>query len=98
QRLADAATLTAESQTHNTYALRLLCIRAEILSGRETPDSDKSLRMNYLMQQLQHGLGKRDESLEALVFEWISVAGVADAVYDQLLKRFMECLSAGTPS
>lgn len=98
QRLAGAAALTVDTQTRNTHALHMLCIRAEILSGRETPDDDKSLRMNYLMQQLQHGLGKRDESLELLVFEWIGVAGVADAVYDQLLTRFMECLSAGTPS
>jgi exonuclease SbcC len=98
QRLTDATALTADIQTRNTHALRLLCIRAEILTSRETPDEDKSLRMNYLMQQLQQGLGKRDESLELLVFEWISVAGVSDAVYEQLFTRFMECLSAGMQS
>ena len=39
----------------NEQALKTLCIRAEILSGRPTPDEDKSLRMQYQMSRLEAG-------------------------------------------
>lgn len=95
QRYAQLAELTATQQADNTEQLRLLCIRAEILADRETPEVDRALRMNYLMQQLQQGLGNRDDAMEPLTFEWISLGAVADDVYASLLKRFMECLSKG---
>jgi hypothetical protein len=93
QRLEQLAAITAEQQTQNTHQLRLLCIRAEILTDRETPEADRALRMNYLMQQLQQGLGKRDETMEPLVFEWVALGAIDDTVYAPLLQRFMECLS-----
>src|SRR5690606_39144593 len=41
-RAKAAAKLTPADQQRNKEALQLLCIRAEILSGRETPAEDKS--------------------------------------------------------
>lgn len=93
ERLAQASTITHDQQQHNSHQLRLLCVRAEILTNRETPEADKPLRMTYLMQQLQQGIGQRDENPESLTFEWIALAAVDDANYEPLFRRFMECLS-----
>lgn len=94
-RLARAGELTAEQQTRNTYELRLLCIRAEIATAGETPEADKDLRMNYLMKQLQQGIGRRDDSLEPLIFAWVALGAVADEDYHPLWVRFMQCISRG---
>lgn len=94
-RLAEADLFTPELQTRSTYELRLLCIRAEIATSSDTPEADKDLRMNYLMKQLQQGMGKRDESLEPLIFEWITLGAATDENYRPLWERFMESISRG---
>lgn len=88
QRLAKADTIQATDQAHNTNLLRILTIRAEILAGVESPESDKPLRMNYQVQQLQQGLGQRDSQFEPLLIEWIGLGGVADESYAPLFARF----------
>lgn len=88
QRLAKADAIQAADQLHNTNLLRILTIRAEIIAGVESPESDKSLRMNYQVQQLQQGLGQRDSQFEPLLLEWISLGGIDDATYAPLLARF----------
>jgi hypothetical protein len=65
------------------------------VTNRETPESERDLRMNYLMQQLQQGLGKRDEAMEPLVFEWIALGAVSNEHYQPLEKRFLACLASG---
>lgn len=40
----------------NTLARHILCIETEILMERETPASDKQLRMQYQLEKLQQGL------------------------------------------
>lgn len=95
QRQTQLTALTDEQQARNLHSLRILCIRADIVTNRETPESERDLRMNYLMQQLQQGLGKRDEAMEPLVFEWIALGAVSNEDYEPLEKRFLACLASG---
>lgn len=92
-RAKAAAKLTPADQQRNKEALQLLCIRAEILSGRETPAEDKSRRMEYQLQQLQQGLGKKEETLEDLAIEWVGIGAVDEASYSSLFNRFMASLA-----
>lgn len=94
RRLTQADELTTDAQPQNQQVLRLLCIRAEILLNQESPPEDRALRMNYLMQQLQQGLGQQEATTESLAYEWISVAAVSDADYQPLFTRFMQALSS----
>ncbi len=91
QRLTKADTLTNEEQQHNGGLLRILTIRAEILAGMESPESDKPARMNYQVQLLQQGLGQRDSQFEPLLLEWIALGGIERAIYSELLARFDRC-------
>jgi hypothetical protein len=79
----------------NEAALRLLCIRAELLTDMPTPAEDQARRREYQLQQLLKGLGQaRAEvsvALEALVLEWLAVGATGDAVYAALLERFNAC-------
>lgn len=93
QRFVQADQLCAQTQEQNQHALRMLCIRAEILLDQESPAEDRNMRMNYLMQQLQQGLGQHDITTESLAYEWVSVAAVNDEIYQPLFIRFMQALS-----
>lgn len=83
------------TQEENEQALKRLCIRAEILSDRPTPDEDKSLRMQHQMSRLQQGFGQKspDKSVEmnTMVFEWVAVGPVSTVIYQPLLERFQQC-------
>jgi len=96
QRLNQAEKITAADQTANTEALRTLTIRAEILAGRETPETDKAARMAYQVQQMQQAFGQRDSQFTPLIMEWIAIAGVDSPTYDELLTRFNACRAQGT--
>jgi len=76
-------------------ALRLLCIRAEILADQETPLEDKALRMQYQVSRLQQGFGQNSSpngvSIQDLVIEWIAAGAVANDIYEPLLERFNHC-------
>ena len=76
-------------------ALRLLCIRAEILADQETPPEDKALRMQYQVSRLQQGFGQNSSpngvSIQDLVIEWIAAGAVANDIYEPLLERFNHC-------
>jgi hypothetical protein len=82
------------TQEENEKALKLFCIRAEILCDRPTPDEDKSLRMQYQVSRLEKGLGQKtpDKNVEmnAMVLEWVSVGPVSTAIYQPLLERFQQ--------
>ncbi|HMW72022.1 MAG TPA: DUF349 domain-containing protein, partial [Cellvibrionaceae bacterium] len=71
--------------------LLLLCIRAEILSQKDTPEAFKAQRMAYQVEQLQLNFGKRDETMEALVLEWLATPAVADEAYQAAWQRFAAC-------
>lgn len=91
QRLSKADQLTTEDQQTNTELLRTLTIRAEILTGQESPASDKQARMAYQVKQMQSGFGQRDSRFEPLVLEWVSLGAIASDEYQPLLQRFEHC-------
>ena len=83
------------SQVDNEVALKSLCIRAEILCDRSTPETDKALRMQFQMSRLQQGFGQnvsdKQVELDAMVYEWLAVGPVATTVYQPLVDRFLKC-------
>jgi hypothetical protein len=79
----------------NEVALRMLCIRAEILTDTPTPPEDQPLRREYQLQRLAQTMGqglKVDETqADTLAIEWMSVGPVDDLAYGPLLQRFRRC-------
>ena len=47
--------------------------------------------MAYQVEQLKLNFGKRDESMEALVLEWLAQPAVADEPYLAAWQRFNAC-------
>jgi hypothetical protein len=76
-------------------ALRLLCIRSEITTGKPTPPEDQALRREHQVQRLVERMGQpQDANAEAwdtLAFEWIRVGPVSPATHAPLLARFLRC-------
>lgn len=81
--------------TGNEAALKMLCIRAEMLTDMPTPPEDQPLRRDYQLQRLVQSMGqglRADEmQWDALSIEWISIGPVEDAAYEPLLQRFRRC-------
>ncbi|MDZ7923617.1 MAG: DUF349 domain-containing protein [Marinagarivorans sp.] len=77
-----------EQQTLN--ALKLLCIRAEILAGKESPAADKNLRMQHQVKALQENFGAaQTDTQEQLAREWISHGGCPTKDLVALQQRFL---------
>jgi hypothetical protein len=95
--LADERTIDLAA---NEAALRMLCIRAEILADLPTPPEDQALRREYQLQRLVQKMGQgveADESrLDTLAIEWLSAGPVEDAAYAPLLARFKNCRARRT--
>ncbi|MET0356128.1 MAG: DUF349 domain-containing protein [Cellvibrio sp.] len=76
----------------NLSSLRELCIRADILTGTETPVGEQALRTAFQVNQLQQNFGRKSQDaaaeFENLVFEWIAVGAVEASDYDTLFARF----------
>jgi hypothetical protein len=76
-------------------ALRMLCIRAEILSDRPTPEEDQPLRREYQVQRLIKNMGQGtradDTQLDAMALEWIGAGPIDESTYLPLLERFKGC-------
>lgn len=84
----------------NEAALRLLCIRAEILTDTPTPVGDQPLRREYQLQRLVKSVGQPTQEqagFDSLVFEWVGTGPVDTHVYYELLERFNECLLKAQP-
>jgi hypothetical protein len=80
-------------------ALRMLCIRAEILTDRPSPAEDQPLRREYQVQRLIKNMGQgmradRTE-LDSLALEWIGVGPIDESTYLPLLERFRRCRQLG---
>lgn len=79
----------------NESALRLLCVRAELLADLPTPEEDLELRREYQMQRLVESMGRGERATPAdfdgLTLEWLAVGPVAPVVHDTLLERFKRC-------
>ena len=90
---ADAAT-EADLAGHEK-ALRMLCIRSEILTDKPTPPEDQALRREYQVQRLMKHMGQGSsvapDELDALALEWVRVGPVSAALHESLLARFLSC-------
>jgi hypothetical protein len=79
----------------NEAALRLLCVRAELLADLPTLEEDLELRREYQMQRLVESMGRGERTSTAdfddLTLEWLAVGPLAPAVHDALLDRFRRC-------
>ena len=77
-------------------ALRLLCIRSEILRELPTPAEDQGLRSEYQMQRLVERMGRgvdpADDGVESLALEWTRSHSVSEGIYKSLFARFCDSL------
>jgi hypothetical protein len=84
----------------NESALRLLCVRAELITETPTPPEDLDLRREYQMQRLVASMGRGERAtpadLDDLALEWLAVGPVATAVYEALAQRFERCAIPST--
>jgi hypothetical protein len=99
QRLAAvAAGAVNPDLAANEAALRLLCIRAELIAGAPTPPEEQELRREYQMRRLVESMGRGESvtpvALDDLALEWIAIGPVERAVHDGLLARFERCRTA----
>ena len=87
-----AAEVDAEA---HEKALRMLCIRGEILTDKPTPPEDQALRREYQVQRLVQHMGRPNEAsvddFDALALAWVRVGPVAAATHESLLPRFLRC-------
>ena len=83
----------------NEAALRMLCIRAELLTDVATPTEDLERRREYQMQRLVQSMGRGERAspadLDGLALEWLAVGPVEPAVHEGLLARFERCRAHG---
>ena len=97
QQLAEAAAGRINvDQGANETAMRLLCVRAELAAGLETPGEDLELRREHQMRRLVEAMGRggggaTPADMEDLLFEWLAVGPVDPAAHASLLARFQRC-------
>ena len=97
QALTRADSAPAADDATREQALRMLCIRMEILSSTPTPPEDETLRQEYQMRLLMEsmGQGKRADAQDwdAMLLEWVGIGAVSPEVHEELQRRFMRCLA-----
>lgn len=78
-----AADLTDEQREKNLERAALLCVRAEILAGIDSPEEAQSLRMQYQVERLNRELsqGQKDhrspaEQMRELQIDWYCLGGL----------------------
>jgi hypothetical protein len=79
----------------NDKALRMLCIRAEILVDRPSPPEDQTLRREYQVQRLMQSMGQGitvdAAQMDTLTLEWVKAGPIEEGRYARLLERFKGC-------
>lgn len=79
----------------NEEALRLLCIRAELVAGVPSPPEDQERRREYQMQRLVAAMGRGERAqpgdLDELAMAWLAAGPVDAAVAGRMLARFERC-------
>ena len=82
----------ADDVAANEAALRMLCIRAEILADKPTPTEDQPLRREYqvkrLIQTMGQGIAADEAQLDTMAIEWVGVGPTEEGAYERLLTRF----------
>jgi hypothetical protein len=90
--LAKADSASAADAVEREKALRILCIRCEILRETSTPVEDEALRREYQVQRLMQGLGQGHTASvdwNALLTEWLRVSAISPPDHEKLQTRFM---------
>ena len=89
---ARTGTTAGHDPAAHEKALRMLCIRCEILSDLPTPPEDQAVRRDYQVQRLVQRMGQRGDTnadeLDSLALEWVRVGPVSTGTYESLLARF----------
>ena len=97
QALTRADSASSADDEAREQALRMLCIRLEILSSTPTPPEDEALRQDYQMRLLQESLGQGRhadvQAWDSMLLEWIGIGAVAPEVHEDLQRRFVRCLA-----
>jgi uncharacterized protein DUF349 len=95
EALADAWGTAASAKpldAAHEKALRMLCVRSEILIDLPTPVEDQELRRDYQMRRLVERMGQgndgADDSVESLSLEWTRSNSAPEDVYQSLFARF----------
>jgi hypothetical protein len=92
-----AAEAAGPLEAAHEKALRMLCIRGEILKGLPTPAEDQEMRREYQMLRLVERMGRGneggDDSVESLALEWSRGGSASEDVYQSLLGRFRGLLN-----
>lgn len=93
ESMADVTSISEDSLQSSEETLRLLCIRAEILTDHSSPETDSALRMTYQMSLLKDGIRYKRDAETALILttDWLRVSAVPADVYEALFKRFYAC-------
>lgn len=81
-----------------TAERRMMCIKLEILTGVESPSEDKSLRMQYQLQQMnQSGLSQsvinENQQVADIELDWLCMPGAETKQQVVLCERFQRLLS-----
>jgi hypothetical protein len=73
-------------------ALRRRTVELEILTGADTPDLDKTLRMELQVQRLTEGLGQQvdQNDVDQAVVAWLATPAEDAAQFDALLERMKQ--------
>jgi len=89
------ASTSGDDLEANEKALRMLCIRAEILADRPSPPEDQTLRREYQVQRLMQSMGQGvtvdAAQMDTLTLEWVKAGPIEEGRYGQLLERFKGC-------
>jgi hypothetical protein len=96
RQLAQAAAVGSGADlAANEAALRMLCIRAELAAGLESPPDDQELRREHQMQRLVASMGRGERAtptdVDALALEWLAVGPVEAVAHEALFARFERC-------
>jgi len=81
-------------------ARKLHCIKLEIIRDVDSPAEDKTMRMQYQLQQLQSGRDSKlllddAETMKQYEIDWLCLPPASMAIAATLEKRFYEALSSG---
>ncbi len=76
---------------------RMLCLQLEIAMGAQSPAEDKTLRMQYQLEQMnKSGLGQQTDNsaewLEQLELDWLCMPGAEPELQKELDERFQRAL------
>lgn len=73
---------------------RMICIKAEVALGVDSPDEDKALRMQYQVEQLQSNWQQAQDAdlSNQLLEQWLANRGASDEQYSATQERLLRVL------